>query len=184
MENYKKHISYLAKNKISQIFSNSGEEHALEVFSQIFSESKEVICIFAESLCSHVPQNPQYIQLLSEFVEKGGKLEIILNNFNIEKTLESSVIKRLAYFISEGNENIELYQTDVTAYAGKQEMHFTVADNHIYRMEIDIEKRVANCNFNDEDVAGKLMDLFNKIKEDASTKPIDLLDLFQISTKS
>lgn len=181
MENYREFITYLSQNKIDRIFLNSDVEHAIEVFIKLFETANDTIRIYAACLSNEVTNDPRYIKALSDFIEKDGHLKILLNNFVKEKVLTSNLFKRLAYYVDE-KRNIEIkttkakfYRTDDTE---KKEIHFTVVDSISYRLETDIEKRTAVCNFNSEviakDMVAKFDDVFNHSKNS-----VDLKELFK-----
>ena len=166
MKNYITYISQLAKSKSNVDFLNSDEEHALAVLVQIFMSAGNTLRIFAGALCSSVPSNPLYISALSDFIEKGGKLTIALNKFSKEEATNSNLFKRLAYYIEVGKD-VHIYSTVARPYLVsdplKNEIHFTIGDNCSYRVETDIERKTAKCNFNNPEAAANLIDFFDKV---------------------
>lgn len=166
MKNYITYISQLAQNKSNVEFLNSDEDHALSVLVQIIKSAQTTLRIFAGALCSAVPSNPEYISALSDFIEKGGKLTIALNAFSPEDATNSNLFKRLAYYIELGKD-IHIYSTDAHPYLVsdplKNEIHFTIGDNCSYRVETDIERKTAKCNFNNPEAAANLIDFFDKV---------------------
>ena len=172
MKNYIKYISSLAQNSVNKDFANSDEEHAIEVLVKIFEQSKTTVRIFAKSLCSNVPNNPRYIAALSDFIERDGGVEIIVNAYNEDNVRLSNLFKRLSYYVAQGK-SINIYSTTLRPYLvsdpEKKEVHFTIGDDVSYRIETDIEKRTAICNFNNPDKAHNLIEFFDKIKSSAET---------------
>lgn len=181
MKKYIEYISQLANDRTNKPFSNNDEDHALEVLIKIFQMSNETIRIFAGSLCSDVPNNPRYIAALSDFIERHGRVRILLNDFSKENAKNSNLFKRLAYYASLENTDIQLYTTKAKPYLikdpQKKQVHFTVGDVNAYRIETDIEKRTANCNFNNPEGAKKLIAFFDQIEESKAEK-IDLNECF------
>ena len=47
----------------------------------MFNIATDTIRIFAGCLCEHVGNQQEYIQALSNFVERGGRIRILLNNY-------------------------------------------------------------------------------------------------------
>ncbi len=166
MKNYITYITQLANSKSNVEFLNSDEEHALAVLVQIIKSAQSTLRIFAGALCSTVPSNPEYISALSDFIEKGGQVMIALNAFSSEDSTNSNLFKRLAYYIELGKD-IHIYSTDAHPYLvsdpGKNEIHFTTGDNCSYRVETDIVKKTAKCNFNNPEAAANLIEFFDKI---------------------
>lgn len=183
MERYKEYISNLAKNGIDNTFINTDNEHALEVFKNLFQIAKSELRIFAGCLCNSVANHSDYIEKISDFIEKGGKIRILLNKFENCKLNGSNLFLRLAYYKSL-DKDIVVKCTKVRPYytddAEKKEIHFTVVDDNAYRIETDIEKRTANCNFNNNVIGKDLVSFFDKIFNDSKSTEIDLLELFNL----
>lgn len=168
MKNYITYIAQLANSKSNVEFLNSDEEHALSVLVQIIKSAQNTLRIFAGALCSTAPSSPEYISALSDFIEKGGKLVVALNAFSRENATNSNLFKRLAYYI-ELDKDIHIYTTGAHPYLVsdplKNEIHFTIGDNCSYRVETDIVKKTAKCNFNNPEAASNLIDFFDKVIE-------------------
>lgn len=180
MKNYIEYISQLSYNMVNKDFANSDENHAIEVLVKIFEQSKETIRIFAGSLCNNAVSNsPKYIAALSDFIERGGQVEIAVNSYNEEDIRQSNLFKRLSYYLADGK-HIQIYKTEAKPYLtndpDKKDVHFTIGDNIAYRLETDIERRTAICNFNSPERAKTLIDFFEKIKESSQT--VKLQDVF------
>ena len=180
MKTYIEYISQLSYNKVDKDFANSDEQHAIEVLVKIFEQSKDVVRIFARSLCNNAVSNsPKYIVALSDFIERGGKVEIAVNSYNEEDVKQSNLFKRLYYYITDGKQ-VKIYKTDAKPYLTndpeKKEVHFTIGDDIAYRLETDIERRTAVGNFNSPERAKSLIDFFEKIKESAQV--VNLQDVF------
>lgn len=180
MKNYIEYISQLSYNKVNKDFSNSDEEHAIEVLIKIFEQSTEHVRIFAKSLCNNeVSNSPKYITALSNFIEREGFVEIAINSYKEDNIRQSNLFRRLAYYLIQGK-NIKVYKTNAQPYIindqDKKEVHFTIGDNIAYRLETDIEKRTAFCNFNNPEKAKVLIDFFEKIK--LSSEAVNIGDVF------
>lgn len=176
---YKRFIHQLVESRENRTFLNSDEDHALDVLVEIFQLAQKKIRIFAGCLCRHVGNQPEYIVALSEFIERGGELEILLNAFEEESARTSNLYKRLAYYKSEGKPII-IKQTAAKPYLSndpdKKEVHFTIGDDMAYRIETDINKRTAECNFNNPIVAKITADFFDSLFLDAVE--VDVVKLF------
>lgn len=180
MKTYIEYISLLSANKVDKDFANSNTEKAKEVLVKIFEQSKEFIRIFAGSLCNNdVSNSPKYILALSDFIERGGKVEIAINSYNEENIRQSDLFKRLSYYIAEGK-HVQIYKTDVKPHLTndpeKKEVHFTIGDDIAYRLETDVDNRTAVCNFNSPERAKSLIEFFDEIKK--SAQPVNLQDIF------
>lgn len=180
LEEYRNLIHSYAEEKKNIEFLNSGEDHALNVFVEIFSHAKNHIRIYAHSLCSEAPNKEEYIENLSDFIEKeGSKLEIILQEIDSEAIVNSPLFKRLHYHIKK-KDNVEIYRTDVIVYKDVNEVHFTVGDDCMYRVEKDVNTRSAYCNMNDKEYAANLISLFEEIKINEGTEIVNLLEIMNL----
>lgn len=180
MKTYIEYISLLSHNKVNKDFSNSDEDHAIEVLVKIFEQSKDHIRIFAKSLCNNnVSNNPKYIAALSDFIERGGQVEIAVNSYIEDNIRQSNLFKRLAYYLTQGKQ-IKIYRSNAKPYLlsdpDRKEVHFTIGDDISYRLETDIEKRTAICNFNSPERAQILIDFFEKIK--TTSQNINIQNVF------
>lgn len=181
LEEYINLIHSYAEERRNIEFLNSGENHALNVFVEIFSHAEHHIRIYAHSLCSDMPNDEKYIETLSDFIEKAeSELEIILQEINLEKIINSQLFRRLHYHIKKGA-NIHIYRTDVIVHnTDNSEAHFTVGDDCMYRVEKDVKTRSAYCNMNDEKFAAYLIKLFEDIKKNEETESVDLLSIMNL----
>lgn len=180
IDEYRDFVRYLADTRDTRIFLNSDEEHALEVLVQLFHQANKTIKIFAGCLYEHVGNESAYVSALSDFIEKGGELRILLNNYNQEKAKNSLLFRRLAMYAKQ-NRNIEVKETKAKAFFKadpEKEIHFTVVDNLGYRIETDIEKRTARCSFNDSAIAKATSDFFDHLYTDKRATVVDLNNIF------
>ena len=170
MENYIKYISKLSKEKSNVEFLNSDTDRALAVLVQIINSSSRIVRIFAGALCSEVPSDNQYVSALSDFIERNGVVRIMLNQFDDSKAKESNLFKRLAYYL-ELNKDIKIFSTEARPYLisdpEKNEIHFTTGDDCAYRVETDIDKKTAKCNFNNPQAAENLIQFFDELAGNA-----------------
>lgn len=174
-------VRSLAMSGENRMFLNSDEDKAVTVLTNLFRISEEEVRIFAGNLCEHVGNQQSYIIALSEFIERGGKLYILLNKYNKELAKSSNLFKRLAYLKAQGKP-ITIKSTPARPYLeseAKKDVHFTVGDKKAFRIETDIEKRTAVCNFNFPTLAEKTANFFDKLftREDATE--IDIVNLFE-----
>lgn len=190
IEEYRQFVVSLSQGNngegVNRTFLNSDKEKALIVLVELFKSAQNSVRIFAANLCTYVGTEPEYIEALSDFIEKGGEVKILLNNYSEDSVRNSGLFKRLAYYKSEGS-NIVVKRTNVKPYyAGddnKAEVHFTIADNKSYRIETDVEKRTARCNFNNPDEAVAATKFFDEVFADENSVEVDLLSVFNYGDK-
>lgn len=181
MEEYKFFVSNLADNSINRIFLNSDKEHALVVLANLFRHANKEIRIFAANLCENIGDEPEYIEAISEFIEREGHVRILLNKYNEDLLKKSNLFKRLAYYVYYGSDVI-VKTTSIRPFLSKdpekKEVHFTVMDETGYRIETDIENRTAECNFNSPVMAKGMVNFFDKIFDDPASEKIDIKKMF------
>ena len=183
MEEYNEFVNFLVTKGINKIFLNSDLDKMKAVFTEMFKSATQELRIFAGTLCNDVTDSEEYVETLSDFIEKGGKLRILLNNFDKQKAGKSRLFNRLTYYCSLNEYNIQVKSTKEEPYVvmgkgEKKNVHFAVGDKKSYRIETDIEKRNAVCNMNDPVNAGKYADFFDKIFDSNESEEINLKKLF------
>lgn len=185
IDDYRQFVASLAHgdngNGINRTFLNSDEEKALVVLVELFKTAKQTVRIFAANLCNHVGSKDEYVEALSDFIETGGEVRILLNNYQEDQLLQSKLFKRLAYYQSTKGK-VFVKQTTVKPYykgdENKTEVHFTIADNKGFRIETDVEKRTARCNFNNPEEAAPTAEFFDGVFNGPNSSVINLRPLF------
>lgn len=161
-ELYLESIETLAKEKISLVYKNKGNEYAAIVLSRIFKYSDSTVRIFANSLSdSPVTRDTEYRQFLRTFIEeKGGVVKVLLEQEPISVSevykylLEKSKELPDRVFVKIANEKVEM---------SEREINFTVGDSDKFRIEVEKEERKAFGSFNDVEYSKKLIDIFEAI---------------------
>lgn len=182
MTDYKRFIHGLAINKVNRIFLNSDEGKMCDVFTEIFNTSKFEVRIFAGSLCNDSTNSPAYIEALSDFIERGGKLIILLNSFNEEAAKKTNLYKRLAFYQTQKSDNVQIKITTAKPYITisgvKQYIHLAIGDNTSYRLETDTEARTAICNMSDSETAVNYKTFFDDIWSNSANTELKVTTLF------
>lgn len=165
LEAYKKSIESLADSKDSMIFMNSGKEHAAIVMGNIFKHSKKDIRVFAGNLNGDVSNSPYYQKYLSKFLDSGGKLKILLQEYDENNPPEIfNLFSSIDFFYPE-NVEIKLSNTALVSDDTNNNIHFTVGDSSMYRIENDVDKYLAKGSFNSPEKANYLIEIFDDIFE-------------------
>lgn len=180
MEDYRRFVHALAETKINQIFLNSDNDKMLSVFIEMFNVSEREFRIYASNLCNDITNSKEYIEAISNFIEKKGKLYILLNNFHQEQAIFHNLFKRLAYYQSLDGYNIFIKSTTKEILYDEKPAHLAIGDDKCYRIETDINKRTAICNMADSDYSKKLVSFFDDLFEDEENLVIDLVKIFNI----
>jgi hypothetical protein len=170
LDEYSQTIEYLAEAQDNVEFTNSGKDHARIVMSNIFKTANQYVYILARDLGGEVSKGV-YLDELENFLNRGGKLKVILEKAPDKKSKAIDII--LTYKQGHPNQNIEIaYANDYDSlflFDDYKLKHFTIADGRMYRLEIDTDKYLALVNFNDSIKAHDLLEKFNKLK----TTPVE-----------
>ncbi|MCR8919230.1 hypothetical protein [Bacteroides sp. ET225] len=157
---YAAEIFRLAEERKDENFYNSSAEHAAIVHRALAKYATEYIDIFSSSMCSDVSNNAEYCRLIKAFLDTDSKrsIRIILTDYS-DSFLKTDIAGVLAGYPS---------QVSVKSYNGKvmykgKPAHFTVSDGRAFRLETDIDARMAFGNFNSPGQAGALENVFDKI---------------------
>lgn len=153
MSPYTEYIEHLASNSINEEFFNSSELHAQIVLTSMVRHARTKIRILSGNMCSEISNNPTYLNEVKSFLaERSGSIDILFcDSQDHFKTTE--IYKLLSNFIPE---QVRIKTTKTRLVIGEKPIHFSVADDTAFRLETDIEKRMARGNFNDT-VNGKML---------------------------
>lgn len=168
---YAANIFDLAEKKTDKVFYNSSAEHASIVHQALVKNAANYVDMLCGDLCSDITNNSEYCNLLEEFLQKDSKHHInilftgysdIFNNKPI-----ASVLKKYPF------------QVDIKKYDGQityknHPVHFTVSDDRAFRLETDIDQRMAFGNFNSPSQAGSLRNIFEKVFNSPLAKNVSL----------
>ena len=149
---YKGHIDYLEKTSSKKEFFNSDSGHAKIVLTALFRTAKERVRVFCKDMLSEVNAAPEYIAEVKYFLERGGKLDILLHDYN-ESLKSKDIWNVLSSYIDKGQVSIKSNTEKGFKNEDSNIVHFTVVDKIAYRYEFDIEKKQARGFFNDPDTA-------------------------------
>lgn len=160
MELYKQEIFQLAKEKADQIFYNSSEEHAAIVHQAIAQTAEKYISILSCSLCSEISNNGNYCSSIDAFLSNNQShlIRVILTDYD-EEFLSKPIAMVLKKYPSQVQ--VRLFGGRVTK-DGKP-VHFTFADDRMFRIETDIDKHMAYGNFNSPKQVQILNTAFNNV---------------------
>jgi len=180
---YSIYIHNLAKNNIDKLFLNSDCEKMKTVFVEMFTHAEKELRIFAGNMCNETTSSQEYINAISDFIERKGKLRILLNNYDEDKIKKSDLFRRIAYYQSCGYDII-LKKTDDKPFVRLNDseinVHVSIGDKKSYRLEFDTENRRAMCNMSNHAKANEFADFFDKCFDEEYAEVIDLGALFNM----
>ena len=168
IEKYKRNIESLALNKESMVFLNSGKEHASIVMGNIFNSSKDIVRVFAGSFNGDVSGDSYYRNHLIKFLENGGKLKVLLEQYNDENPPAIfSYLNSFDFFYPE-NVEVKISNTRLVSDSDNEKaVHFTTGDSSMYRIEYDTINYLAKGNFNDPLETNNLIEIFDEIFDES-----------------
>ncbi|MFZ2269438.1 MAG: hypothetical protein WAV95_17835 [Azonexus sp.] len=160
---YDKFINKLAETSDTRTITNGSSSHALSILRSVFKHSKNYVKIFTGRLCETVYNDDTLLIEAANFISKGGKLEILIQEGGIaaiagHKFLES--IKKNCNDTKDINSRLIIKGLDDSHVLSKADVHFLVADDKIYRVEDDITNKTAVGCFNDPERSMKLNAIF------------------------
>ncbi len=169
---YENKVKSLANTKSNELHYNSGADHASIVMESIFDTASEEIKIFAGNFNEEVCQKPgeRYIQSLKRYLLKGMKIKVLLNDSATigQKNLVLSLLKRYSsndFY----KDNISVKTTNKTVSRDDfGNIHFTVGDNRMFRLEYDTQSFLAEFSFNREEKSKSLSVEFDTIFNDTN----------------
>lgn len=161
LTSYKEYINVLADTASEEEFYNSDAEHAKIVLSALFRTAQEKVCVFCKDMLSEVNSDPEYINEVQSFLDRGGKLDILLHGYNVEIEKKSIWSVLSSYF---STEQVRIKYNNNKGFKNNEGMpvHFTVADSLAYRFEFDTLKKEARGFFNKPQNAQVLSNNFDK----------------------
>jgi hypothetical protein len=178
MDTYKNYIKDLANSGSDAVFYNSGPQHAALVMGTIFENSDKCVKICAGNFSGEISNSSEYRNGLEIFLRKGGKLQILLQEEKLNNLKKEPELFDFLRFYSIIKPNNIVIKTHKSKFINDEdEVHFTIGDDKMYRLETNIEKFTAVGNFNDNKTAALLTKLFDEVFEstDGDSKTLNLM---------
>ena len=182
-QQYREFVHYQFVSKSGINFLNCDEDKMKAVYLEMLNNAQNEFRIFAGTLACDVTKSSEFIETLSDYIERGGKLYILLNNYNEETVLHSQLFKRLAYYKSQKKDIFVKKSFDhpyIATQEGHKDVHFALGDMISYRVETDITKRTAICNMNNPEKTKEFAVFFDDLFKKPENTDIDLVKLFKL----
>ncbi len=158
LQEYEEWLQKLAEKKVNAPVFNEGREHAAILLKTIFEHACEYVYIYCRCLRDELTGIEDYYEALKNYIQKKKKIRVLLNG------TESEIDENRPIFQLIGRDNYRILTKKQTEQMeqtlNKQNVHFTLADDCIYRMEYDIEHFKALASFNDKNVGLVLKNAF------------------------
>jgi len=180
LEEYKAAVKFFAASHRDFDIKNEGNDCARVVFSNLFLNAKQRIRMVAHTLRNEVVDAKEYQDGLDSFLAReNAKLQVIIHHLpeTAKDDVVSNLYRRLRFnpAYDDGRIEIKIAGHDRFFLGGKP-VNFCVADGMMYRLENDIDKRTAICNFGNKKRAEELESVFDQgfvcIKETVNLKEL------------
>lgn len=160
MTDYIDFVETLARDGQDRVFFNSGPIHAAIVMSRIFKYSHDVIKIYCGGFNGAVSNDEEYLKQLQSYLEKGGKLEIL-----VEADMSQNESSKIYRILRKHKDKVNIKHTPLRFVNEKtrQPIHFTTGDGKMFRLETGTSDYTAQVNFGDTDQAKRLDAAFNEV---------------------
>lgn len=162
-EHLKKALQYLASHKINQYFCSTKESFRKEALINIFTHAQSQIR-GAFNRLSDITNDNELMFKLSEFLRKGGKVDLIVYN-NDQWTLEQFVAH---YNLGDWAARISIKQTPQGAQFARNDngikngITFCLGDEDMYVLRPNINAPFVECNFNNRDFYDMISPIFEQ----------------------
>ncbi|MDE5702282.1 hypothetical protein [uncultured Bacteroides sp.] len=161
LQEYENWLQKLAVKKLNTPVFNEGREHAAILLKTIFEHANEYVYIYCCCLRDELTGIGDYYEALKSYIQKGKTIRVLLNG------TKSEIDERRSIFQLIGSDNYKILTKEqreqIEKKLNKQNVHFTLADDCVYRMEYDIEHFKALASFNDRNVGAVLKNAFESV---------------------
>jgi hypothetical protein len=155
---FKAILSKAAKDSDNKIIRHSGTEESALAIGTIFKHAENYVKLYVGDFCGEISNHPYYLEHLSEYLEAGKPLDAIVRNLS---EAPSKVFNKISLY-SGFRDDVRYEQIDHDILFDGKKIHFIVADDKMYRLEINTKDYIGVVNFNDEVVAKRLINKFNE----------------------
>jgi hypothetical protein len=175
-------VSYFADKKTNNVITNVNAIHATLTMNNIFRTAEKYVYIVAKDLNGSV-STKEYVGWLMDFLNKKDTILKIILEHNIDSSSSSIAIPEIKaykekYQISNDRitlgyakniSDLEFSEDELSFFDIKEKnkssiKHYAIADDRMYRLEIDTKEYIAIANFNDKDKVQKLKEKFSRIE--------------------
>jgi hypothetical protein len=176
MTEYEKAITTLAKERKNEIFYNSSDAHACIVLNNMIKNAEKYVHSICGDMCGEVNNNPKFLQIVEDFLKEDAnrKFYILFDEYN-NGFPQTEIAKVLAKYPNQVM--VKKLKQGHLLYKNKR-AHLTISDDRAFRLETNVNEKMAFGNFNDSDDAKILNEVFSQYFNNAKiSETIDLADV-------
>jgi hypothetical protein len=173
MNEYIELIEKLAKEHTNEVFYNSGETHAKVVLNNLINNSESYVETVCGNMCSEIADDSEYLAVVEKYLSDPKKktYKILFDDYN-DDFKAKKIYSILGKFGNQVQVRRLLSKYKHIEYNGIP-IHFTVSDSSAFRIETDINKKMAWGNFNDKEKASELHQGFERFFTDEFSEEVD-----------
>lgn len=156
--NYRALVEQMFDENSPALVSNSCTEHAIILIETLLSRATKDVRILCRDLDPVAYDEPSVIQSIVDAAAKGVAIRILVQN--------EPMAKRLLQVIQSdfGSKKApEIRVCNDVAKVCSDGVNFVVADSKSFRIEEDLDRKVATASANHPTLAGRLVRLFDRI---------------------
>ena len=155
LEEYKKHVTRLAKERMGEAVNNATNEHAAIVIAQMFKSAHSQISILTGKLNARLYGREEVVEEAKLFLAHSDhQLRILIEDADENISVAHPLLSALR-----GNTNVEIRFVPREVKAGYP-YHFLVMDDDSYRFVPDKDQNAAVAAFGDRTGAEKMTEIF------------------------
>lgn len=180
LDEYRLAVEFFASRHRDFDIKNEGNDCARVVLTNLFLNARHRIRMVAHTLRNEVVDANEYQDSLDSFLaRKDARLQVVIHHLPeiAKEVISSNLYRRLRFnpAYEEGRIEIKVAGRD-RFFIGDKPVNFCVADGMMYRLENDIDRRIAICNFGNKKRAEELESVFDhgyeSIKETVNLKEL------------
>ncbi|MDR2938115.1 MAG: hypothetical protein LBU92_04155 [Prevotellaceae bacterium] len=177
MTEYERTIKNLAKEKKNEVFYNSSDSHARVVLNNMVENAERYVHIVCGNMCTEVSSNPEFLDVVKAFLSKdASRTFYVLFDEYKECFLETEIAKLLSLYPTQVK--VKKLKSETHLAYKEQRAHLAISDGRAFRLETDVDKKMAFGNFNDEENVKVFEEVFNSyFEDDTHSESIDLTDV-------
>jgi hypothetical protein len=158
---YREAVIHLAKSKANSRFSNKGNAHAEVLVQQLFLHADKTVRWFTGKLAEDFVTSEFIAASIHKFLSKPDARLLVLS----ESAIDPKSVALLRQFPDKVSLKVLTASLDKPVSSSK---HFIVTDALGYRLETHDQNREAVANFNEPELALKLVESFESLVESGS----------------
>lgn len=167
-------------------FKTFGLHSAIESIIALTSCTKKIICIHAGNLYSNEMNDETVVQAFRRFLNLGGKLNLLVYNYDEEKTKDSPLFQMLAYMRSISKSiDIKRNEERICLSVGGERMLFNMFlfDGIHERLELQNQFTAGRIWINKGTQIASYQAFFDRNFKSPNSVEVDLVQIFNLNAK-